>query len=535
MTKEKRIASMETAAWASQTRPYTSFPEMAPERLMFLIEMAFVWTSTSAQPFKEVAWKANEEFSMQQVASWWARPKKVLVWAPVTSNLVWFRTSLVFILKVSPQNAESASYQILTETAKSSRSKSVLQLRMPLASLCWPFLSISSTRESRITRSVIVMKKSEKLELARSTSASIRNQTTGVWVVRKMEFVVLLHKDLGSGSSKVTDPEIICPAPMGSSQMKLQQQLNSAIEVTCCYTLNKQLSIQKKEKVIYYLISYKRQLILILYLYFSIDQQYINIIFCIFSYYDVSKYQYFVVYEIQMYARKDTYKFLQIIRLFGLKYNFKYYLYSNRVKNLKQIQYIHCIFNILKTGKKIANFDVCFPSKVFRISSQQNDHRSTIKPRKRESQNYSRSRLMFKLRETFQRIAFQYPVYWWAMPAVGKSYLETVTIQKLLQTQKQMFWRIKRLKQFKHQVVEREVMVHAICKMVQIVAGGKGINGTRDMQVMKTIWEVITDFCRTKLEEQVIFSQTIQLKLPKYCYGTRQVTQLKQYYLEYNW
>ncbi|CAL6091647.1 Hypothetical_protein [Hexamita inflata] len=110
MTREKRIASMETAAWASQTRPYTSFPERAPERLTFLIERASVWTSTSAQPFKEVAWKANEEFSMWQVASWCARPKKVLVWAPTTSNLVWFRTSLVVILKVRPQNAESASY-----------------------------------------------------------------------------------------------------------------------------------------------------------------------------------------------------------------------------------------------------------------------------------------------------------------------------------------------------------------------------------------------------------------------------------------
>ncbi|CAL5980891.1 Hypothetical_protein [Hexamita inflata] len=243
MIREKRIVSMETAAWASQTRPYTSFPERAPERLMFLIERASVWTSTSAQPFKEVAWKANEEFSMWQAASWCARPKKVSVWVPATSNLVWFRTSLVFILKVRPQNAESASYWILTETAKSSRSKSVLQLRMPRTSLCWPFLSLSSTRESWITRSVMVMKKSEKLELARSTSASIRNWTTGVWVVRKMEFVVLLHKVLGSGSSKVTAPVIICPAPMGSSQMKLQQQLNSAIEVTCCCTLIKQLSI----------------------------------------------------------------------------------------------------------------------------------------------------------------------------------------------------------------------------------------------------------------------------------------------------
>ncbi|CAL6029643.1 Hypothetical_protein [Hexamita inflata] len=243
MTREKRIASMETAAWASQTRPYTSFPERAPERLMFLIERASVWTSTSAQPFKEVAWKANEEFSMWQAASWCARPKKMSVWVPDTSNLVWFRTSLVFILKVRPQNAESASYWILTETAKSSRSKSVLQLRMPRTSLCWPFLSVSSTRESWITRSVMVMKKSEKLELARSTSASIRNWTTGVWVVRKMEFVVLLHKVLGSGSSNVTAPVIICPAPMGSSQMKLQQQLNSAIEVTCCCTLIKQLSI----------------------------------------------------------------------------------------------------------------------------------------------------------------------------------------------------------------------------------------------------------------------------------------------------
>ncbi|CAL5970068.1 NADPH_oxidoreductase [Hexamita inflata] len=81
----------------------------------------------------------------------------------------------------------------------------------------------------------------------------------------------------------------------------------------------------------------------------------------------------------------------------------------------------------------------------------------------------------------FERIVFQYPVYWWAMPAVGKSYLETVVN------------------------TETEVLANKKIKIVQTLGSGRGGYGTRDMQVMKTIWEVITDFCRAKLEEQVFF------------------------------
>ncbi|CAL5989052.1 Flavodoxin-like_fold [Hexamita inflata] len=65
---------------------------------------------------------------------------------------------------------------------------------------------------------------------------------------------------------------------------------------------------------------------------------------------------------------------------------------------------------------------------------------------------------MFKPRETFQRIAFQYPVYWWAMPAVGKSYLETVVN------------------------TETDVLANKKIKIVQTLGSGKGGYGTRDMQ-----------------------------------------------------
>ncbi|CAL6080781.1 NADPH_oxidoreductase [Hexamita inflata] len=80
----------------------------------------------------------------------------------------------------------------------------------------------------------------------------------------------------------------------------------------------------------------------------------------------------------------------------------------------------------------------------------------------------------------FQRVVFQYPVYWWALPAIGKQYLETV-------------------------IQPKEIISNKQFKIIQTVGGAKEIYDARDIQVMKTIWEVITEYCGAKLLDQFIF------------------------------
>ncbi|CAL6001911.1 NADPH_oxidoreductase [Hexamita inflata] len=82
-----------------------------------------------------------------------------------------------------------------------------------------------------------------------------------------------------------------------------------------------------------------------------------------------------------------------------------------------------------------------------------------------------------KLLNSFDRIVFQHPVYWYNVPAVGKAYMDTM--------------------------LAKDGFAGKHFKVVNTTGGPKAAYG--DASLLKNIWHAIGPYCGAKLEEQFIF------------------------------
>ncbi|CAL5973061.1 NADPH_oxidoreductase [Hexamita inflata] len=82
-----------------------------------------------------------------------------------------------------------------------------------------------------------------------------------------------------------------------------------------------------------------------------------------------------------------------------------------------------------------------------------------------------------KLLNQYDRIVFQYPIYWFTVPAVGKAYMDAIFSQNGFAG--------------KH------------IKVVSTTGGIRAHYG--DASLFKTIWDAIAPYCGAKLEEQFVF------------------------------